>query len=140
MESLLQKATLSWKVWWKVLIKGVAIPLKDDINLGGCWYLICLLKRSPSDKVISSLILRKRVAVNLQVLDLKFFIKPLGSSIKYVHKMFQKINISNLMRTRVYQGVRIVSFSENFAYLLNGWCLFQIHMNDQRMNDDLQKY
>ena len=39
MESLLQKTTLSWKVWWKVLIKGVAIPLKDDINLGGCWYL-----------------------------------------------------------------------------------------------------
>ena len=26
-------------------------------------------------------------------------------------------------RTCAYQGVRIVSFSENFAYVLNGWSL-----------------
>ena len=45
-----------------------------------------------------------------------------GSSIKYVHKIFRKTNISNpLIRTRTcaYQGVRNVSFSENFACVLN---------------------
>ena len=47
-----------------------------------------------------------------------------GPSIKYVRKIFQKTNISNpLIRTRtcVYQEVRNVSFSENFAYGLNEW-------------------
>ena len=47
----------------------------------------------------------------------------MGSSIKYVRKIFRKTNISNrLIRTRayLYQGVRNVSFSENFAYVLNG--------------------
>ena len=40
--------------------------------------------------------------------------------------MFRKTNISNpLIRTRTcaYQGVRNVSFSENFAYVLNAWPL-----------------
>ena len=45
-----------------------------------------------------------------------------GSSIKYVRKIFRKANISNpLIRTCAYQGVRNVSLSENFAYVLNGW-------------------
>ena len=26
-----------------------------------------------------------------------------------------------------YQGVKNVSFSENFAYVLNGWCHFQLN-------------
>ena len=46
-----------------------------------------------------------------------------GLSIKYIRKIFQKTNISEpLIRTRTcaYQGVRNVSFSENFAYVLNG--------------------
>ena len=41
-----------------------------------------------------------------------------GQSIKYVRKIFLKTNISNShirTRTCVYQGVRNVSFSENFA-------------------------
>ena len=45
------------------------------------------------------------------------------SPIYYVCKIFQKTNISYpLIRTRtcVYQGLRNVSFSENFAYVLNG--------------------
>ena len=49
-----------------------------------------------------------------------------GLSIKNVRKIFRKINISNpLIRTRTcaYQGVRNVSFSGNFAYVLNGWPL-----------------
>ena len=49
-----------------------------------------------------------------------------GSFIYYVRKIFRKTNISYpLIRTRTceYQGVRNVSFSENFAYLLNGWTL-----------------
>ena len=29
-----------------------------------------------------------------------------------------------------YQGVKNVSFSENFAYVLNGWCHF--HMNNKQ--------
>ena len=41
--------------------------------------------------------------------------KLLGSSIKYVHKIF--------VRTCAYQGVRNVSFSENFAHVLNVWSL-----------------
>ena len=47
-----------------------------------------------------------------------------GPSIKYVRKIFRKTNISNLMictRTCAYQGVRNISFSENLAYVLNGW-------------------
>ena len=44
-----------------------------------------------------------------------------GPSIKFVHKIFQKTNISNPpIRT---QGVRNVSFSENFAYVLDVWPL-----------------
>ena len=46
-----------------------------------------------------------------------------GPSIKYVDKIFRKTNISNpLIRTRTcaYQGVANVSFSGNFAYVLNG--------------------
>ena len=49
-----------------------------------------------------------------------------GLSIKYARNIFRKTNISNpLIRTRTcaYQGVRNVSFSENFAYVLNGWPL-----------------
>ena len=49
-----------------------------------------------------------------------------GSSIKYVRKIFRKTNISKpLIRTGTcaYQGVRNVIFSENFAYILNGWTL-----------------
>ena len=47
-----------------------------------------------------------------------------GSSIKYVRKIFRKTDISNPLirrRTCTYQGVKNVSFSEDFAYLLNGW-------------------
>ena len=50
---------------------------------------------------------------------------------KYVRKMFRKTNISNsliLIRTGAYQGARNVSFSENFAYVLNG-CP-QIHFDN----------
>ena len=45
-----------------------------------------------------------------------------GPSIKCVRKIFRKTKISTpLIRTRtfVYQGVRNVSFSENFRYVLN---------------------
>ena len=55
-----------------------------------------------------------------------------GPSIKYVYKIFRRTNISNpLMRTRMraYQGVRNVSFSANFAYVLNGWPVFIIKNN-----------
>ena len=44
-----------------------------------------------------------------------------GPCIKYVRKIFRKTNISNpLIRTctSAYQGVRNVSFSENFAYVI----------------------
>ena len=50
----------------------------------------------------------------------------MGSSIKCVRKMFRQTNGSNpLIRTRTcaYQGARNISFSENFAYVLNGWPL-----------------
>ena len=43
-----------------------------------------------------------------------------------MRKIFRETNISNpLIRTRtcVYQGVRNVSFSENFVYIPNGWPL-----------------
>ena len=47
------------------------------------------------------------------------------SSIYYVRKIFRKTSISyTVIRTRTcaYQEVRNVSFSENFAYVLKGWC------------------
>ena len=46
-----------------------------------------------------------------------------GLSIWHVRKIFRKTDISDpLIRTRTcaYQGIRNVSFSENFAYALNG--------------------
>ena len=47
-------------------------------------------------------------------------ISKYGSFIWYVNKIFRKNNISYpLIHTRVYQGVRNVSFSEYFAYVLN---------------------
>ena len=42
-----------------------------------------------------------------------------GPSIKYERKVFRKTNISNPM-VRTHQRVRNVSFSENFAHVLNG--------------------
>ena len=47
----------------------------------------------------------------------------LGSSTWYVRKIFWKTNISYPVyaRTWAYQGVRSVSFSKNFAYVLNRW-------------------
>ena len=47
----------------------------------------------------------------------------LEASIKYVRKIFRKTNISNPLILCAYQGVRYNIFSENFAYVLNGWPL-----------------
>ena len=47
-------------------------------------------------------------------------------SIKYARKIFRKTNISNPLihtHTYAYQGIRNVSFSENFVYVLNVWPL-----------------
>ena len=55
-----------------------------------------------------------------------------GPSIKYVRKIFRETNISSsLIRTRTcaYQGVSNISFSENFAYVLNGWPLIDVKNN-----------
>ena len=49
---------------------------------------------------------------------------PVGVIHEVRTQNFPKTNISNpliLTRTCAYQGVRNVSFSENFAYVLNGW-------------------
>ena len=53
------------------------------------------------------------------------------SFIYYVCRMFRKTNISYpLIHTRMwaYQMVRTVSFSENFAYILNEWSLNKMHL------------
>ena len=58
----------------------------------------------------------------------------LGPPIKYGRKIFRKTNISNLLihtRTCAYQGVRNVSFSENFAHVLNGWLLWWLWDKNQ---------
>ena len=59
----------------------------------------------------------------MKVLWHTLFLKnPGGSLIYYVRKSFRKSNISYpLIRTRgyAYQGVRNVSFSEEFACILN---------------------
>ena len=47
---------------------------------------------------------------------------PVQSFIQYVSKIFRESNISYPMigtRTCAYQGVRNISFPENFAYVLN---------------------
>ena len=64
----------------------------------------------------------------------KFLSVHMGPSINYVTKIFRKTNISNsVIRTRtcVYQGFRNVSFSENFAYVLNGWSYSNLAINLQ---------
>ena len=51
----------------------------------------------------------------------------MGPSVKYVRKISRKTKISNsLIRTLMcaYRGVRNVSLSENFAYILNRWSLW----------------
>ena len=54
----------------------------------------------------------------------------LVSCIKYVPKIFQRTNISNpLICTRTYQGVRNVSFSENFAYVLSDFFIHKHYVN-----------
>ena len=66
-----------------------------------------------------------------------------GPSIKYVRKIFQKTNISNPLirtRTREYQRVRNVSFSENFAYVLNGWPLMKSGRPHRRSKSRSRKY
>ena len=58
-----------------------------------------------------------------------------GPCIKYVRKISRKTNISNpliRMRSCAYQGVRNVSFSEDFAYVLNGWILEEGQFNENR--------
>ena len=66
--------------------------------------------------------------LNINFFDLYFkLVISKGPSIKYVRKIFRKTNISNPLRYQwtgfymISQGVRNVSFSENFAYVLNGW-------------------
>ena len=53
---------------------------------------------------------------------------------KYVRKIFRKTNISKPLvhaRASAYQGVRSVRFSENVAYVINGWPLKQV-LNSKR--------
>ena len=55
--------------------------------------------------------------------------KDLWITIKNVHKMFWEITIFYpLIRTRMcaFQGVRNVSLSENFEYILNAWSCLRI--------------
>ena len=61
----------------------------------------------------------------------KFTVNDRGSSIKYAQRIFRKTSIFNpLIRTRscAYQGVCNISFSENFACVLNWWPLRLIIM------------
>ena len=44
--------------------------------------------------------------------------RPFSKYAKFSKKLVRKNE-----RTCAYQGVRIVSFTENFAYVLNGWSL-----------------
>ena len=44
-----------------------------------------------------------------------------GHSLSTYAKFSEKLTFNPLIRTRSCQGVRNVSFSENFAYVLNGW-------------------
>ena len=47
-----------------------------------------------------------------------FFVSQLGSSIKYVRKIFRKTNISNtLIRTNT---LEMLVYAENFVYLMDG--------------------
>ena len=67
-----------------------------------------------------------------------------GPSIKHVRKILRKTNISNpLIRTRpnAHQGVRNVSPSENFAYVLNRWSLEEkgVLCGLSRMTNTLQQ-
>ena len=72
--------------------------------------------------------LESKIYRNLKVAKFQILF-PWGSSIKYVRKIFRKTNISNPLKrtpTYAYQGVRNVSFSENFAYALNGWLFVRV--------------
>ena len=67
--------------------------------------------------------LKEKIVIDMILQCLCKYFDKKGSSIKYVRKIFQKTNISNpLIRIRMcaYQGVRNISFSEDFAYVLNG--------------------
>ena len=69
----------------------------------------------------------------VNVKEFKFFyLTDMGSSIEYVPKIFRKTNILTPPDTHTYvcasggyayQEIRNVSFSEKFAYVLNGWSL-----------------
>ena len=72
----------------------------------------------------------------IPLLCARFYDQDYGSSIKYVRKIFRKTNIFNPLirtRTRAYQRVKIVSFSDNFAHVINGWPLteFLFHFSNK---------
>ena len=65
-----------------------------------------------------------------------------GSSIKYIRKIFRKTSISTSLictRTCACQGVTNVSFSENFAYVLNGWPLIGILLGQCQQRFEIHK-
>ena len=65
--------------------------------------------------------------VHIMKFSIQVFFK--GSSTNYVRKNFQKNNISNPLirsRRRAYHGIRKVGFSENFLFVINGWCLMNV--------------
>ena len=67
--------------------------------------------------------LKEKIVIDMILQCLCKYFDKKGSFIKYVRKIFQKTNISNPLiriRTCAYQGVRNISFSEDFAYVLNG--------------------
>ena len=81
------------------------------------WRPAALLKRDSNTRVFNQYSPKKATKITVVPLFLNARIgHGKGPSIKYVRKIFQKTNISC-----AYQGVRNASFSENFAYVLNGW-------------------
>ena len=97
------------------IYSSALVLLGTKVQLWQCWWiLVCLC-------IFIIFMLINTLWCSFRSCD-----RTKGSSIKYVRKIFRKTNISNpLIRTRTcaYQGVRNVSFLENFAYVLNGWLL-----------------
>ena len=109
-------STLTQNVNWTYIRR-----LKDAQSLFWTYYVGSYYVLCPGDW---DLFLRLCNLIQaLEGLERRLFLRLF---IYYVHKIFQKANISYpLIRTGacMFQGVRNVSFSENFSNLINEWSL-----------------
>ena len=93
---------------------------------GALWQSVLKSPKNPHCVVFIRIIPLKILKVLTDVSNCSYQ-RHMGPSIKYIRKIFEKLTFLTPwyahVRTCAYQGVKNVTFSENFACVLNGWPL-----------------